>query len=81
MKLDESSRRPGIHALSRHRRTGLRLKDIDPSDTGGLKAEDKPQARRRWQTGVNRRCQGADMLYAQDRWAVLLIFPGDGRGG
>ncbi|NWG13275.1 MAG: polyphosphate kinase 2 family protein [Acidobacteria bacterium] len=47
---------------------------IDPGDTGGLKAEDKPRAREALQSGVQALAALQDMLYAQDRWAVLLIF-------
>jgi len=52
----------------------FRLKDVDPRDTGGLKAEDKPRAREALQIGVGALAQLQDMLYAQDRWALLLIF-------
>ena len=53
----------------------FRLKDVDPGDTGWLKAEDKPAgARKRSQTGIEVLAELQDMLYAQDRWAVLLIF-------
>jgi PPK2 family polyphosphate:nucleotide phosphotransferase len=52
----------------------FRLKDIDPGDIGGLEAEDKPRAKEALQTGVEALAELQDMLYAQDRWAVLLIF-------
>src|SRR6266850_3942963 len=52
----------------------LRLQDIDPEDTAGLEAEDKPRAKESVQTGVQALAALQDMLYAQDRWAVLLIF-------
>src|SRR5512143_3092348 len=52
----------------------FRLKDIDPGDTLNLKAEDKPRAREALATGVQALADLQDMLYAQDRWAVLLIF-------
>jgi PPK2 family polyphosphate:nucleotide phosphotransferase len=52
----------------------FRLKDIDPSDTGRLKSEDKPRAKEALQIGVEALAELQDMLYAQDRWAVLLIF-------
>jgi PPK2 family polyphosphate:nucleotide phosphotransferase len=52
----------------------FRLKDIDPRDTGTLKAEDKPQAKEALQIGIDALAEMQDMLYAQDRWAVLLIF-------
>jgi PPK2 family polyphosphate:nucleotide phosphotransferase len=52
----------------------FRLKDVDPSDTGTLKSEDKPRAKEALQIGVDALAELQDMLYAQDRWAVLLIF-------
>jgi PPK2 family polyphosphate:nucleotide phosphotransferase len=52
----------------------FRLKDVDPGDTGNLKAEDKPRAKEALQIGVEALAELQDMLYAQDRWAVLLIF-------
>ena len=52
----------------------FRLKDVDPGDTGELKSEDKPRAREALQTGVQALADLQDVLYAQDRWSVLLIF-------
>jgi len=52
----------------------FRLKDIDPGDTHGLKSEDKPRAKEALATGIEALAQLQDMLYAQDRWGVLLIF-------
>jgi PPK2 family polyphosphate:nucleotide phosphotransferase len=52
----------------------FRLKDIDPGDTLGLKSEDKPRAKDALVTGVEALAHLQDMLYAQDHWAVLLIF-------
>ncbi|HRJ72542.1 MAG TPA: polyphosphate kinase 2 family protein [Terrimicrobiaceae bacterium] len=53
---------------------GFRLKDVDPGDTGDLKAEDKNRAREALQAGVEALAEMQDVLYAQDRWSVLLIF-------
>ena len=50
------------------------LKDVDPGDTGDLKSEDKPRAKESLQTGVEALAQLQDVLYAQDRWSLLLIF-------
>jgi len=50
------------------------LKDIDPGDTAWLEQEDKPRAKEALQTGVDALAELQDMLYAQDRWSVLLIF-------
>ena len=52
---------------------GFRLADHDPGDTAGL-ALDKKQARSLLQLGVERLSELQEKLYAQDRWAVLLIF-------
>jgi len=52
----------------------FRLKDCDPADTMGLKSEDHPRAKEALQTGVGVLAELQDMLYAQDKWAVLLIF-------
>ncbi len=51
---------------------GFRLKRHDPADTRGL--ESKEQAEKWLARGVERLCQLQEKLYAQDRWAVLLIF-------
>jgi len=52
----------------------FRLKDVDPGDTLGFKSEAKPRAKEGLQFGVSALAELQDMLYAQDRWAVLLIF-------
>jgi PPK2 family polyphosphate:nucleotide phosphotransferase len=52
----------------------FRLKDVDPGDTAGLGSEAKPQAKEALQNGIQALAELQDMLYAQDRWAVLLIF-------
>jgi PPK2 family polyphosphate:nucleotide phosphotransferase len=52
----------------------FRLKDVDPGDTLKFTSEDKPRAKEALEHGVELLAQLQDMLYAQDRWAVLLIF-------
>jgi PPK2 family polyphosphate:nucleotide phosphotransferase len=52
----------------------FRLKDIDPDDTLDLTSEDKPQAKEALAMGIEVLAELQDMLYAQDNWAVLLIF-------
>ena len=52
----------------------FRLKDIDPGDTLDFKSEDKPRAQEALATGVRTLAELQDKLYAQDKWAVLLIF-------
>jgi PPK2 family polyphosphate:nucleotide phosphotransferase len=54
----------------------FRLKDVDPADTGGFASEDKPRAQEALAAGIQTLEQLQDMLYAQDCWAVLLIFQG-----
>ncbi|EDY17222.1 protein of unknown function DUF344 [Chthoniobacter flavus Ellin428] len=52
----------------------FRLKDVDPGDTGDLKSDDKTRAKEALQNGVDALAELQDMLYAQDRWSLLLIF-------
>jgi PPK2 family polyphosphate:nucleotide phosphotransferase len=52
----------------------FRLKDVDPADTGELKSADKPRAKEALQEGVEALAELQDVLYAQDRWSLLLIF-------
>ena len=52
----------------------FRLKDVDPDDTLHLKDKDKSRAQEALQTGVKALAELQDKLYAQDCWAVLLIF-------
>ncbi len=52
----------------------FRLKKIDPADTCGLKSPDKAEAARRLSTGVQWLATEQEMLYAQDRRSLLLIF-------
>jgi PPK2 family polyphosphate:nucleotide phosphotransferase len=50
------------------------LDDVDPNDTLGLKSDDKPRAKEALASGVEALAELQDKLYAQNRWAVLLIF-------
>jgi PPK2 family polyphosphate:nucleotide phosphotransferase len=52
----------------------FRLKKFDPDDTLDLDDEDKPRAKEALSLGVQVLADLQDRLYAQDRWAVLLIF-------
>ncbi|CAL8981504.1 hypothetical protein RHODGE_RHODGE_00899 [Rhodoplanes serenus] len=49
------------------------LSDIAPDDTNGLDIE-KEEAKLYIAAGVTRLSEMQEMLYAQDRWSVLLIF-------
>jgi PPK2 family polyphosphate:nucleotide phosphotransferase len=52
----------------------FRLKDFDPADTNGVKS--KKHAERLIQQSSAMVSQMQEKLYAQDRWALLLIFQG-----
>jgi PPK2 family polyphosphate:nucleotide phosphotransferase len=52
---------------------GFQLKHFDPGDTLGLKM-DKGEASELLQQGTNWLAQEQDVLYAQDRWSLLLVF-------
>jgi PPK2 family polyphosphate:nucleotide phosphotransferase len=52
----------------------FRLKDFDPGDTLGIKSPEKAEAAQALQDGVGQISRLQEMLYAQDRWGVLLIF-------
>src|SRR5205809_4907799 len=53
----------------------FRLKDVDPEDTLDFtKEEDKPKAKEALAMGVTALAELQDKLYAQDKWALLLIF-------
>jgi PPK2 family polyphosphate:nucleotide phosphotransferase len=60
---------------------GFRLKSIDPDSSGRLTSESKDEAQTLLREGVERLCELQDRLYAQDRWALLLVFQAmDGAG-
>jgi PPK2 family polyphosphate:nucleotide phosphotransferase len=50
----------------------FRLRDYDPGDTAGLKSKKKAEELLR--DGIQRLAALQDRLYAEDSWAVLLIF-------
>jgi PPK2 family polyphosphate:nucleotide phosphotransferase len=52
---------------------GFRLKDFDPGDTCGLQIE-KAEATHLLQAGTAWLAEEQDMLYAQNRWSLLLVF-------
>lgn len=62
--------------IDRYRVTGgkgFRLKDHDPTDTGGLNLE-KEEAQAMLADSTRILAEQQDKLYAQDRWSVLCIF-------
>jgi PPK2 family polyphosphate:nucleotide phosphotransferase len=52
----------------------FRLKDADPGDTLTYSIEDKPRAKKALAQGVAALARLQDVLAAQNRWALLLIF-------
>jgi len=52
---------------------GFKLDDYDPGETMGLE-DRKKEAKQVLRDGVKRLAELQDKLYAQDQWAVLLIF-------
>jgi PPK2 family polyphosphate:nucleotide phosphotransferase len=52
---------------------GFRLKDFDPTDTCGLRL-DKGEAADLLQRGTEWLAEEQEMLYAQNRWSLLLAF-------
>jgi PPK2 family polyphosphate:nucleotide phosphotransferase len=53
----------------------FRLADFDPDDTCGLEI-DKGEAKELLETGVKRLAKLQDRLWADDRWAILVILQG-----
>jgi PPK2 family polyphosphate:nucleotide phosphotransferase len=52
----------------------FKLSDCDPGDMMGFQSEDKPRAKEALQNGVTALAELQDKLYADNKWAVLLIF-------
>jgi PPK2 family polyphosphate:nucleotide phosphotransferase len=52
----------------------FRLRKFDPADTLEFESKDKPEAQEALACGVQLLAKLQDKLYAQDRWALLLIF-------
>jgi polyphosphate kinase 2 (PPK2 family) len=52
----------------------FRLKDVDPGDALGMGSEAKPRVKQALAMGIEALAKLQDMLYAQDRLAVLVIF-------
>ncbi len=53
---------------------GFKLSEYDPEDTHGLRSEFKTEAKELLERGIQRLAEMQEVLYAQDRWALLLIF-------
>jgi PPK2 family polyphosphate:nucleotide phosphotransferase len=53
---------------------GFRLDEIDPGDTANLESEDQERAKEALREGIELLAELQSKLYAQDRWALLLVF-------
>jgi PPK2 family polyphosphate:nucleotide phosphotransferase len=62
-----------IHPFRITKGKGFQLKDFDPGDTRGLKL-DKGEAAGLLQAGTAWLAEEQEILYAQDRWSLLLVF-------
>ena len=54
----------------------FRLRDIDPGDTLGIGSEVKSRAKEALSLGIRALAELQDKLYAQDRWAALVVLQG-----
>jgi PPK2 family polyphosphate:nucleotide phosphotransferase len=52
----------------------FRLKEHDPGDTHGIGSESKEEAKELLARGVEWLAEAQERLYAQNRWAVLVVF-------
>jgi PPK2 family polyphosphate:nucleotide phosphotransferase len=55
---------------------GFKLRHYDPQDTGPLQSADEPHARALTERATARLAELQDKLYAQDRWALLVLIQG-----
>ena len=62
-----------VHPFRITKGKGFRLKDFDPGETCGLTL-DKGEAAELLQRGTAWLAEEQNVLYAQDRWSLLLIF-------
>lgn len=71
--------RPIRHHVARYRVAsgdGFRLEDFDPADTGGLGSKVHAESQRLLARGIELLADQQDKLYAQQRWAVLIVLQG-----
>ena len=71
--MDAKQRRRILERYRIENGKGFSLDDHDPADTGGLDLN-KADAAAMLREGIERLALSQDMLYAQDRWAVLCLF-------
>src|SRR5262249_23396659 len=62
-----------VHPFRITKGKDFQIKDFDPADTRELKL-DKGEAAELLEKGTEWLAQEQDMLYAQDRWSLLLLF-------
>jgi PPK2 family polyphosphate:nucleotide phosphotransferase len=62
-----------VHPFRITKGKDFQLKDFDPADTCGVKM-DKGEAAELLEKGTEWLAEEQDMLYAQDRWSLLLVF-------
>ena len=62
-----------VHPFRIENGKNFQLKDFDPPETCGL---DKEEAAELLQRGIAWLAEKQEMLYAQDRWSLLLILQG-----
>ena len=62
-----------VHPFRITKGKGFQLKRFDPGDTCGLRLE-KGEAAELLRRGVQWLAEEEDILYAQDRWSLLLVF-------
>jgi PPK2 family polyphosphate:nucleotide phosphotransferase len=53
---------------------GFDLKDFDPKEDGGIGSEQKPLAKEALALGIEALAKMQDILYAQDKWGLLVVF-------
>jgi len=70
--LDEARRLAARHRVDDGE--AFRLADHDPGDTGPFDRDEKREAKELLEAGVDALAELQDRLYAQDRWAFLLIL-------
>jgi PPK2 family polyphosphate:nucleotide phosphotransferase len=62
-----------VHPFRITKGHGFQIKDFNPADTCGIKL-DKDEAAQLLSKGIAWLAEEQEILYAQDRWALLLIF-------
>src|SRR6188472_4078193 len=62
-----------VHPFRITKGKGFQLKEFDPADTCGIKM-DKGEAAERLSQGTAWLAEEQNILYAQDRWSLLLVF-------